>query len=82
MSYHELSIEERVTIQLGLYQSLSQREIARLISRAPSTVSREVRRNRDATGAYAARPAQQQCGYAASPAVQSESFCQTVSFLS
>lgn len=59
MSYHELSIEERVTIQLGQYHELSQREIARLINRAPSTVSRELRRNRDATGAYVARTAQQ-----------------------
>lgn len=60
MSYHELSIEERVTIHLGQHQGLSQRQIARLINRAPSTVSREVRRNRDATGVYEASTAQQQ----------------------
>jgi IS30 family transposase len=48
MSYHELSIEERVTIQLGLAQGFSQRRIARLINRAPSTISRELRRNREA----------------------------------
>jgi len=29
MSYTELSIEERATIQVGQYQNLSQREIAR-----------------------------------------------------
>ncbi|MDZ4263400.1 MAG: helix-turn-helix domain-containing protein, partial [Pseudomonas sp.] len=29
MSYTELSVEERATIQVGQYQGLSQREIAR-----------------------------------------------------
>ncbi|KAA3529869.1 helix-turn-helix domain-containing protein, partial [Pseudomonas sp. ST1] len=41
MSYTELSMEERVTIQIGQYQDLSQREIARLLGRSPSTISRE-----------------------------------------
>jgi len=59
MSYHELSIEERVTIQLGLAQGFSQRRIARLINRAPSTVSRELRRNREAGSSYSVRTAQQ-----------------------
>lgn len=58
MSYTELSIEERVTIQIGQYQNLSQREIARLLGRSPSTISRELRRNTAPTEGYAACKAQ------------------------
>ncbi|GAB7531568.1 hypothetical protein PS3A_39820 [Pseudomonas sp. 3A(2025)] len=58
MSYTELSIEERVTIQIGQYRDLSQREIARLLGRSPSTISRELRRNRAINGSYAACQAQ------------------------
>ncbi len=47
MSYHELSLEECVTVQLGLEHGFSQRRIAQLINRAPSTISRELRRNRE-----------------------------------
>ncbi|WP_157887931.1 helix-turn-helix domain-containing protein, partial [Pseudomonas amygdali] len=50
MSYTELSMEERVTIQIGQYRDLSQREIARLLGRSPSTISRELRRNPLPTG--------------------------------
>ena len=60
MSYSELSVEERVTIQIGHAQGLSLRKIACLINRSPSTISRELRRNRDARGGYSARVAQQQ----------------------
>jgi IS30 family transposase len=60
MSYSELSVAERVTIQVGRAQGLSPRGIACLISRSPSTISRELRRNRDACGGYSARVAQQQ----------------------
>ena len=59
MSYSELSVEERATIQIGHVQGLSLRRIASLIDRSPSTISREVRRNRDACGQYSARVAQQ-----------------------
>lgn len=45
MSYHELSIEERIQIQLGQLQGLTQRAIARMLDRSPSTISRELRRN-------------------------------------
>ncbi|RMP63457.1 Integrase catalytic subunit [Pseudomonas syringae pv. berberidis] len=58
MSYTELSIEERVTIQIGQYRDLSQREIARLLGRSPSTISRKLRRNPLLTGGYAACEAQ------------------------
>ncbi|WP_155736353.1 helix-turn-helix domain-containing protein, partial [Stutzerimonas frequens] len=60
MSYSELSVEERAAIQLGQAQGFSLRGIARLINRSPSTISRELRRNQDGIGAYAARSAQQQ----------------------
>lgn len=59
MSYHELNLEERITIRMGLLQSLSLREIARQINRSPSTVSREVRRNNDANGIYTVCNAEQ-----------------------
>ncbi len=49
MSYTELSVEERATIQIGHAQG-SLRRIACLIPRSPSTISRELRRNRDACG--------------------------------
>ena len=52
MSYSELSVEERATIQLGQVQGFSLRGIARLINRSPSIISRELRRNRDACGGY------------------------------
>jgi len=60
MSYHELSITERATIQIGRAQNFSLRRIARLIARAPSTISRELRRNRELCGSYSAHAAQQQ----------------------
>ena len=60
MSYSELSVEERATIQIGRAQGFSLRKIACLITRSPSTISRELRRNRDFCGGYSARMAQQQ----------------------
>src|SRR3990167_2216348 len=58
MSYTELSVEERATIQVGQYQGLSQREIARMLGRSPSTISRELRRNRSLNWRYVAHVAQ------------------------
>jgi IS30 family transposase len=60
MSYSELSVEERATIQIGHVQGLSQRRIARLTERSPSTISRELRRNREGCGRYSAPATQQQ----------------------
>ena len=60
MTYHELSIEERVTIQIGQMNGLSQRAIAGLLGRSPSTVSRELRRNSRPKAAYVAHLAQSQ----------------------
>ncbi|CAI8814002.1 hypothetical protein EMIT0P265_270012 [Pseudomonas zeae] len=54
MPYHELSVEERVTIQLGHVQGFSLRRIALMIKRSPSTISRELRRNGESCGSYSA----------------------------
>ena len=56
-SYHELVLEERVEIQRRLEAGDSQRAIARSLRRAPSTISREVRRLPGGAG-YRAQPAQ------------------------
>lgn len=45
MNYHHLTIEERSRIRKYYVDGLSYREIARLIRRNVSTVSREIRRN-------------------------------------
>ena len=45
MNYKHLSIEERSCIRKYYVDGLSYREIARLIGRNVSTVSREIRRN-------------------------------------
>ena len=45
MNYHHLTIEERSCIRKYYVDGLSYREIARLVGRSPSTISRELRRN-------------------------------------
>ena len=45
MNYHHLSIEERSCIRKYYVDGLSYREIARLVGRNASTISREIRRN-------------------------------------
>jgi IS30 family transposase len=60
MPYHELSIEERVTIQIGQLHGLGPRALGRMLNRSPSTVSRELLRNRATSGAYIAHQAQGQ----------------------
>ena len=45
MNYHHLTIEERSCIRKYYVDGLSYREIARLVGRNVSTVSREIRRN-------------------------------------
>ena len=46
MNYRHLSIEERCCIRKYYVEGLSYRKIAELIGRSPSTVSREIKRNR------------------------------------
>ena len=45
MSYHQLTSEDRYALSALRKQGLSQARIARALSRHPSTISREVRRN-------------------------------------
>ena len=45
MSYSHLSVEERFCIFKMLYEKKSIREIAHFLSRSPSTISREIKRN-------------------------------------
>jgi IS30 family transposase len=59
MSYKELSLEERISIQLGQLQGLSQRAIAQMLDRNPSTISRELCRNGVAALSYSASQAHQ-----------------------
>lgn len=49
-----LTLAERIEIQIGVRQELSQRQIAETIGRPQSTVNREVRRHRDGDGNYLA----------------------------
>ena len=57
MSYHQLTEEERYQIYVLLKAGHNQKEIAVLLGRSPSTISRELQRNRGLRG-Y--RPAQAQ----------------------
>ncbi len=59
MSYRQLTEGQRYQISLLLSQDFSQREIARKLNIAPSTVNRELRRNRDEAGHYDPDRAQQ-----------------------
>lgn len=45
--YHHLTIEERELLYGFLQKNLSIREIAEILGRSPSTISRELRRNKD-----------------------------------
>lgn len=60
LSYHELSVEERAIIQIGQARGFSRRWLASLLKRAPSTISREIRRNRVTGNDYSVYVAQQQ----------------------
>jgi len=50
MNYQQLSIEEREKIQLMLWQKQSARTIAKELDRSPSSISREVNKNRRSDG--------------------------------
>ncbi len=54
MSYTHLTAEERETIAQMQALGHSQADIASELNRDPSTLSRELRRNVDATGKYSA----------------------------
>jgi len=56
-SYIQLTSDERATIGALLCKRFGIREIARVLGRSPSTVSREIRRNRYSDGSYKAHHA-------------------------
>ena len=56
--YSHFTIEEREKTRSFLEQGLSIRAIARLLNRAPSSISREINRNSYKNGNYAAHHAQ------------------------
>ena len=55
--YHQITSEERYAIAALRRRRLSLREIAHELGRSPSTLSREIRRNRRADGGYRASAA-------------------------
>lgn len=59
--YTHLQPEDRQTLASLVQQGLSQRSIARLLGRSPSTVCRELARNGRAFQSYAFKPAQAAC---------------------
>jgi transposase, IS30 family len=54
MRYHQLTSDERYTLACLRRKHYSQAEIARVLGRHPSTISRELRRNRREDGYYRA----------------------------
>jgi IS30 family transposase len=57
--YQQLSIEERETIQLGIWRKRSVRQIAKELKRSPSSIAREINKNRDSRNRYNPRTAQE-----------------------
>lgn len=51
-SYHHFTIEERESLHIGIKSGKSIRQIAKEISRSPSTISRELARNQNKDGTY------------------------------
>ena len=60
-SYEQLQPEDRVTLASLRQQNVGVRAIARLLGRAASTISRELRRNSCHEGRYSSATAQRQC---------------------
>jgi len=59
MPLHSLTQDERSAIQTMKAQAVSQADMARALGRSPSTISRELRRNRNGDGSYCATVAGQ-----------------------
>lgn len=56
-----MTSRDRLTLASLVQQGVSQRAIARLLGRSPSTICRELARNGSAAHGYACRPAQASC---------------------
>jgi len=59
--YKQLQPEDRITIASMSQQRLSIRAMARMLNRAPSTISREIARNAATDASYGSHVAQQSC---------------------
>ena len=59
--YTHLQPEDRLTLASLHQQGFSQRAMARLLGRSPSTICRELRRNGGGSDSYAFKPAQAAC---------------------
>lgn len=59
-NYKQLSLDERCTISILQKEGKSIRQIAAALARSPSTISREIKRNKTKTKGYEAGYAQQQ----------------------
>jgi len=57
MSHKQLSSNQRVVLERLFSANIKQREMAKILQISPSTISRELRRNKDKNGRYRARPA-------------------------
>lgn len=51
-SYHHFTLEERDRLRIYLSEGTSIREIGRILGKSPSSISRELRRNRNKDGSY------------------------------
>mgnify|MGYP002525426169 CR=1 FL=1 len=61
MPYEHFTYYDRLDVQHGLRRGLSGHAIAKELSRSPSSITREIRRNRSNNGQYDAMKAQMQC---------------------
>lgn len=57
MSHKQLSSNQRVVLERLFRARVKQKEIAKILKRPPSTISRELKRNKDKNGRYRAKPA-------------------------
>ena len=79
MAYHQLTQEERYLISRNKWRGMSVRQIAAFCGRSPSTVSRELRRNRTAhDGVYRAEKAQSYATARRRRCRRGPHFCETV----
>lgn len=57
MSHKQLNSNERVVLERLFRAKINQKEIAKILKRTASTISRELNRNKDKNGRYRAKPA-------------------------
>lgn len=57
MSHRQLNSKERIVLEKLFHSNLSQKEIARILNRPESTISKELARNKDKNGNYLAKTA-------------------------